>query len=78
MSSRKYFENWCEFEECPFGLLIKPQSYHHTETSQFIGSANQLTSFYLVATLVFNELSTKKSKYLTLNGPIPDKVKKMS
>ena len=37
-------------------LLIKRQSCHHIETRQLICSANQLTDFYLMATLAFNEL----------------------
>ena len=35
---------------------MKRQSGHHTETSQLICRANQLTSFYMMATLAFNEL----------------------
>ena len=38
-------------------LLIKRQSFHHTETSQLICRANQLTGFYMMATLLFNELN---------------------
>ena len=40
---------WCDW-------LIKRKSYHHTETSQLICRANQLTGFYMMATLEFNEL----------------------
>ena len=36
--------------------LIKRQSCHHIEISQMNCSANQLTGFYMIATLVFNEL----------------------
>ena len=36
--------------------LIKPQNYYDIETSQSICSANQLTVFYVVTTLAFNEL----------------------
>ena len=36
--------------------LIKRQSCHHIETSQLICFANQLTRFYMMATLAFNEL----------------------
>ena len=36
--------------------LIKHQSCHHIVTSQFICRANQLTGFYMMATLPFNEL----------------------
>ena len=32
------------------------QSCHHIENSQLIYSANQLTGFYVMATLAFNEL----------------------
>ena len=37
--------------------LIKRQSCHHIKTSQLICRANQLTGFYMIATLAFNELS---------------------
>ena len=37
-------------------LTAKHQSCHHIETSPVICSANQLTSFYMMATLTFNEL----------------------
>ena len=37
--------------------LIKLQSCHHIETIQLIFRANQLTGFYMMATLAFNELS---------------------
>ena len=36
--------------------LIKRQSCHHIETNQLICSANQLTGFYMMATLAFIEL----------------------
>ena len=36
---------------------IKRQSCHHIETSQLICSANQLTGFYMMATLALNELN---------------------
>ena len=36
--------------------LIKGQSCHHRETSQWICSGNQLTGFYMMTTLAFNEL----------------------
>ena len=36
--------------------LIKRWKSHHTETSQLICKANQLTGFYMIATLAFNEL----------------------
>ena len=47
---------------CPEGRferflqLIKRQSYHYIETSQVICRANQLTGFYMMATLAPNEL----------------------
>ena len=37
--------------------LIKPQSCHHIETSQLICREKQLTGFYIMATLAFNELN---------------------
>ena len=37
---------------------MKRQSCHHMETSQFICSADQLTGFYMIVTLTFNELRT--------------------
>ena len=40
----------------PQRLLFQKQSCHHIETSRFIFSANQLTAFYMIATLAFNEL----------------------
>ena len=36
--------------------LIKHQSCHHLETSQLTCSANQLTGFYTMTTLEYNEL----------------------
>ena len=36
--------------------LIKRQSCHDIETSQLICSANQLTAFYMMASLAFNKL----------------------
>ena len=39
--------------------IIKRQSWHHIETSQLICRANQLTGFYMMATLVFNKLRIK-------------------
>ena len=32
---------------------MKRQSYYHIETSQLICKANQMTSFYMMATLAF-------------------------
>ena len=34
----------------------KRQDYHHIETSQLVFSANQLTDFYIMATLALNGL----------------------
>ena len=39
-----------------FAKLINRQSCHHIETRQLICSANQLSGFYMMATLAFNEL----------------------
>ena len=39
----------------------KHQSCHHIETSNLICSANQLIGFYMMATLVFNELNLKQN-----------------
>ena len=36
--------------------LIRRKSCHHIETNQLICSANQLTGFYMMETLAFNEL----------------------
>ena len=46
--------------ECAFKDCIKSQSCHHIESSQLICRANQLTGFYMMVTLAFNEL-TKQS-----------------
>ena len=35
---------------------MKRQSCHHTETSQLIRYENELTGFYIMETLAFNEL----------------------
>ena len=37
--------------------LIKCQCYYHRETSQLVCFSNQLTSFYMMETFVFNDLS---------------------
>ena len=39
--------------------LIKCQGCHHIEPSQLICRVNQLTGFYMMATLAFNELMLK-------------------
>ena len=49
--------------------LIKRQSCHHIETSQLICRANQLTGFYMMTTLAFNELS-----WLYLNPSLPAEI----
>ena len=41
--------------------LINRQSCHHIETSHLICYANQLTSFYMMATLAVNELITRSA-----------------
>ena len=46
--------------------LIKRQSCHHIETRQLICSADQLTSFYMMATMAFNELMEVVKKKLRL------------
>ena len=38
------------------------ESCHHIETSQLICKANQLTGFYMMATLPFNELSNTEAE----------------
>ena len=52
--------------------LVKRQSCHHTETSQLICRANQLTGSYMMATSVSNELiaisSTQFLKYLNYHA----------
>ena len=40
--------------------LKKCQNWHHIETSQLICSPNQLTVFYMMATLAFIELTFTK------------------
>ena len=37
--------------------LINCQSCHHIDTSQLISRPNQLTGFYMMATMAFNELN---------------------
>ena len=41
---------------------IKCQCWPHIETSQLICTANQLTGFYMRATLAFNELMQEANK----------------
>ena len=42
--------------------FIKRQNCHHIGTSQLICRANQLTSFYMMTTLAFNELTKTGSE----------------
>ena len=42
-------------------IPIKRQHCYHIETSQLISRANQLTGFYMMATLAFNELICDKT-----------------
>ena len=49
---------WVPSEITKIGnLLMKRQSCHHIETSQLICSINQLTGFFMMATLTFNKLN---------------------
>ena len=41
---------------CEYPKLLKHQTCHHIKTSQLIWKANQLTGFYMMAILAFNEL----------------------
>ena len=41
---------------------IKRQNCHQVDTNQLIYSANQLTGFYIMATLTINELINKTTK----------------
>ena len=57
------YTNWKFFKESvhdlrfiKVSLTLKRQSCHHIETSQLVCRANQLTGFYMVSTLAFNEL----------------------
>ena len=43
---------------------MKCQSCHHTETSQLICSANRLTGFCMMATLVFNDLRPCQASFM--------------
>ena len=52
-------------------LLIKRESWHHIATSQMICSENQLTGFYVVATLALNELMwIKNTPQVLVNHPL--------
>ena len=46
-----------KFEVVEFNLTHKRQCCLHIETSQLICAANQLTGFYMRATLAFNGLT---------------------
>ena len=52
----KFILNFCNFF-VKIVYLIKRQSCRHIKTSNLISSANQLTGFYIKATVVFNELN---------------------
>ena len=43
------------------------QTCHHIETSELISSANQLTGFYMVTTLAFNELKSGDMQVVFIN-----------
>ena len=45
-----------QYDECALSQLIKRQICDHTETRHLICRANQLTCFYLMATLALSEL----------------------
>ena len=49
-------------------LTLIQGSCHHIETSQLICRANQLTGFYMMATLAFNELILLQS-FAWINNP---------
>ena len=58
---RKFFLKVSSFKRVPghlvnFLKLNKSQSCYHIETSQLICPTNQVTGFYMMATLAFNEL----------------------
>ena len=42
--------------------LVKRQNFNHVESSQLICEANQLTGFYITATLALNELKLHHTK----------------
>ena len=50
-------------------LTFNDHCSHHIETSQLIGSANQLTSFYMMGTLVVKGLSGLGSTVLITYQP---------
>ena len=43
---------------------IKRHSYHHIEIRPLICSANQLTRFYMMATIAFNELKCHSTEFV--------------
>ena len=43
--------------------IIQRQRCHHIETSQLICRTNQLTGFYMMATLAFNNLTYRDCHY---------------
>ena len=53
----RWFVLWCIWQrQIPLFKFIKRQNCHHIESSRLICSANQLTGYYMMAILVFNEL----------------------
>ena len=57
-----------EVSSLEFVQLIKRQSCHYIETSQLISFANQLTGFYMTATLTFNELKFEAKGFIAFNS----------
>ena len=53
--SQNHYKKYSFNKKCSW--IIKRQGYHHIETSQLICRANQLTGFYMMATLAFDELT---------------------
>ena len=57
--------NWEEMSQTYSVLTHQHQSYCYKETSQLICRANQLTGFYMMATLAFNKfINTTMHNYL--------------
>ena len=50
--------------------LIKRQSCYHIENSQLICRANQLTGFYMMTILAFNELIFAELNFREINFPV--------
>ena len=47
--------------------LIKRHSYHHIEIRLLICCANQLTRFYMMANMAFNELKCYSTEFVQVN-----------